>query len=475
MRTKIILVHLLLFLILLIGCKTNKAKNSSIEGIWESIGYGEILKIDANSYEYFDITDFSCLPAKEGNISEVINSMQVSNDTLIVKRGFNKYRYVRIKKLAELCQQNIKDKNDISYNFEVFANTYKNHYAYFDLNKVNWDSLYINSKNKINSESTEVDLYLVMEDMIEKLKDNHGSIEPTDEVYESAENRIQSKLVEQEREELKEYGDFEIAGIVADYYLKEDLTKDTWLMKWGKMENNVGYIQIKTMFLYADLNLKDSLVKENGFVPTYMDAFDRLNYEQQISEEVAGISKLMDVIMQDLKETKYMIIDVRFNGGGQDVVALEILRRFNTDRKQIALKKARHNNGYTIKTPIYLESAKNPYTKPVYLLISQQSASATDMMALSSMELNNLKRIGSHTNGAISDALQKTLPNGWYFSLSNEVYTDNNDKCYENIGVPVNYELNYPNDRQAFFRSVANDLEKDKKNILNAINKLQSE
>ena len=153
-----------------------------------------------------------------------------------------------------------------------------------------------------------------MEDMIEKLKDNHGSIEPTDEVYESAENRIQPKLVEQERKELKEYGDFEIAGIVADYYLKEDLTKDTWLMKWGKMENNVGYIQIKTMFLYADLNLKDSLVKENGFVPTYMDAFDRLNYEQQISEEVAGISKLMDVIMQDLKETKYMIIDVRFNG-----------------------------------------------------------------------------------------------------------------------------------------------------------------
>jgi C-terminal processing protease CtpA/Prc len=306
------------------------------------------------------------------------------------------------------------------------------------------------------------------------LKDNHGSIEPTDEIYDLAENKIQSEL-EKETEELKEYGDFEIAGIVSDYYLKEDLTKNTWLMKWGKMENNVGYVQIKAMFLYADLNLNDSLVKENGFVATYMDAFDNLNYEQQIAEEVAGISKLMDTIMQDLKETKHIILDVRFNGGGQDVVALEILRRFNADRKQIAVKKARHNNGYTKKTPIYLELAKNPYTKPVYLLTSQQSASATDMMALSSMELKNLKRIGSHTNGAISDALQKTLPNGWYFSLSNEIYTDNNDKFYENIGVPVHYELNYPNERQTFFRSVANDLEKDKKNILNAINELQSE
>jgi carboxyl-terminal processing protease len=159
MRTKIMLFMLLPLIILLVGCKSSKVKNNSIEGIWESIGYGEVLKIDANSYEYFDITDFSCLPAKEGNISEVTNTMQVSNDTLIVKRGFSIYRYIRIKELPESYQQNIKDKNDISYNFEVFANTYKNHYAYFDLNKIDWYNLYINSKNKINSKSTEVDLY----------------------------------------------------------------------------------------------------------------------------------------------------------------------------------------------------------------------------------------------------------------------------------------------------------------------------
>nr|WP_315171844.1 S41 family peptidase [uncultured Flavobacterium sp.] len=474
MRTSFILMSLLLFLTLLVGCKASKVKSNSIEGIWKSIGYGQILKIDSDSYKYFDVTDFSYLPSKEGNIAEVTKSMEVSNDTLIVKRGFNKYRYVRIKKLPEVSQQNLKDKKNIFYNFEVFANSYKNHYAYFDLNKIDWDSLYTNSKNKINTKSTEVDLFLVLEDMIKRVKDNHGSIEPTDEVYELVQNKRQPKVIDEVKEAVKQYGDFEIAEIVADYYLKEDLTKDSWLIKWGKMENNVGYIQIKSMFLYADLHLNDSLVKANGFVPTYMDAFDRLNYEQQISEEVAGISKLMDVIMQDLEETPHMIIDVRFNGGGQDAVALEILRRFNTDRKQIALKKARHNNGYTIKTPIYLEAAKNPYTKPVYLLTSQQSASATDMLALSSMELHNLKRIGSHTNGAISDALQKKLPNGWYYSLSNEVYTDNNNVCYENIGIPVNYELNYPNDRQTFFRNVANDLEKDKENIIHAIKKLQS-
>lgn len=280
MRTSFILLSLLLFLTLLVGCKASKEKSNSIEGVWKSIGYGQILKIDSDSYKYFDITDFSCLPAKEGNITEVTKSMEVSNDTLIVKRGFSQYRYVRIEKLPEVSQQNSKEKNNILYNFEVFANSYKNHYAYFDLNRIDWDSLYTNSKNKINIKSTEVDLFLVLEDMVKRVKDNHGSIEPTDEVYELAHNQRQPKVIEEEKEAVKQYGDFEIAEIVADYYLKEDLTKDSWLIKWGKMENNVGYIQIKSMFLYADLHLNDSLVKANGFVPTYMDAFDRLNYEQ---------------------------------------------------------------------------------------------------------------------------------------------------------------------------------------------------
>ena len=471
MQSKTTLFSLLLLFILICGCNPNDQTNNSIEGIWKSIGYGKILKIDAITYEYFDLTKVSCLPSKRGDISEVKNSMKLLNDTLAIKRGYSFYYYTRTNEIPSLCHNN-KDIDDPLYNFEVFADTYKNHYAFFELNEINWDSLYKNSKEKINSKTTEVELYLVLQEMIDSLKDNHGSIEPTEEVYELADEQ---NTIEEENEGQKEYGDFEIAELVADYYVKENLTKNSWLINWGKMEENIGYIQIKTMFLYADLSLSDSLVKENGFVSTYMDAFNNLSFEQQIEQEVNGIKNFMDTIMEDLKETKYIIIDVRFNGGGQDEVALEVLRCFNTDRKQIASKKARHNDGFTKKTPIYLEPADNPYIKPVYLLTSQQSASATDMMALSSMELNQLKRIGSHTNGAISDALQKTLPNGWYFSLSNEIYTDNNDKYYENIGIPVDFELNYPEDRQTFFRSVANNLEKDKQRVLNAIRELRNE
>jgi carboxyl-terminal processing protease len=471
-RIKIYKTLLFAITVVLSSCGIEDKKNNSIEGIWKSIGYGKILKIDSTTYKYFDITNISCLPSKQGDISEVKNSIALKNDTLAVKRGYSSYYYTRTNEFPDLCQKNTNDINDPLYNFEVFADTYKEHFAFFELNKINWDNLYKTAKEKINSKTTEVELYLIIQEMIDSLKDNHGSIEPTDEVYEKAE---QLNIGNEDTEEFKWYGDFQVAGLVADYYLKENLTKDSWLINWGKMENNIGFIQIKAMFLYGDLSLNDSLVKENGFVSTYMDAFNDLSYEQQISKEIAGINNIMNTIMKDLKETNYIIIDVRFNGGGQDVVALEVLRRFNANRKQIAYKKARHYDGFTRKTPIYLDSAKNPYTKPVYLLTSQQSASATDMMSLSSIEITQLKRIGSHTNGAISDALQKTLPNSWHFSLSNEIYTDNNDKFYENIGIPVDFELNYPEDRQTFFRSVAEDLEKDKQSVLNAIRELRNE
>ena len=64
-------------------------------------------------------------------------------------------------------------------------------------------------------------------------------------------------------------------------------------------------------------------------------------------------------------------------------------------------------------------------------------------MVLSSLTLDNVNRIGSHTEGVFSDVLDKALPNGWEFGLSNEVYLDANGVNYESIGIPPNIKLDY--------------------------------
>ena len=119
MQSKTTLFSLLLLFILICGCNPNDQTNNSIEGIWKSIGYGKILKIDATTYEYFDLTKVSCLPSKRGDISEVKNSMKLLNDTLAIKRGYSFYYYTRTNEIPSLCHNN-KDIDDPLYNFEVF-------------------------------------------------------------------------------------------------------------------------------------------------------------------------------------------------------------------------------------------------------------------------------------------------------------------------------------------------------------------
>jgi C-terminal processing protease CtpA/Prc len=457
---------------LLISCKSELQKNNSIEGVWESIGYGRIFQIDSTTYSIYDITKMSCLPIGVGSSSDFDGVISFKSDTLSIKRGYSVYSYTRIEDLPELCKDNIQVNNDPIYNYEVFANTFAEQYAFFELNVINWDSLYTSNKKKITEQTTEAELYLIMDKMITTLNDNHGSIEPTDDVYEQTELMTASS---DSNPVLKEYGDFGIAQLVSDNFIDEDLTNDSWLLNWGKMKNNVGYIQIKAMMLYAELGLSEELVAENGYVQTYFDAFDSLSGKDQIEMEVNGIRKIMNSVMLDLKDTKHIILDIRFNGGGNDEVSLEILRHFNPTKKLIAYKKGRHGADFTKTIPIYLDAFSKPYTKPVYVLSSQQSASAADMFLLSTLELKHFTRIGSHSNGAISDALQKRLPNGWYFSLSNEIYSDLKGNIYENTGIPVDYELNYPADRQTFFRSIADNLEGDKTLILQAIEDLNNE
>jgi C-terminal processing protease CtpA/Prc len=100
-----------------------------------------------------------------------------------------------------------------------------------------------------------------------------------------------------------------------------------------------------------------------------------------------------------------------------------------------------------------LKPASNSYQKKVYLLMSPYTASAAEIFALGTLNYQNIERIGTNSAGIFSEILWKKLPNGWEYSLSNEVYLDSDGNSYEEAGIPVDYELNYSNDRSDFYNS----------------------
>jgi hypothetical protein len=460
------------------SCKNDKELINSINGTWQSIGNGWVLEVkDSTSYSLFDLTSISCLPSREASLDELIQSLSLQSDTLSLYKGIMTYKFIKIDALPEICDANIslEKKKDIFYNYDVFAETVKEHYAFMDLNNINWSTLGKQQKQKLLKNPTEVQLYKVLEETLEILNDNHAYLEATDELYQLLEQESFESEIPVNENVLIEYGDFQIANLVLDHHVTEDLTEDSWLIKWGMMENNVGYIQVKAMWLFADLNIPQSLIDELGHVDAYVKTFHTLDEGAYIKKEVEGVKKIMDRVMTDLEDTSAIIVDIRFNGGGQDAVNFEILKRFNPKTQPIVTTKLKHKNGYSPTLSIQLNASKDAYVNPVYVLTSPQTGSAAEAFAIGTISMSHIKRIGAATQGALSTALEKTLPNGWAFSISNEIYMDTNGISYENTGVPVDYNLDYSTDRQTFFRAVVNDLERDKRSILNTIKLLQQD
>lgn len=473
-----LLLTTLLLILLTIACQETKPEPPTLNGVWTSIGSGWILEIkDSTTYSFYDITNISCLPRRVGDLDELQNSLTLQPDTISLVKGVITYRFTRLEQLPDLCanERSSEQQADVLFNFEVFAETVQEHYAFMELNQVNWDSLYDQARQRLAGNPTEVELYQTIDETLEQLNDNHAYLEADDQLYEALEALENTEEEEDENEEnpLPEYGDFQIAAMVSQHHLEEEMTKDSWLIQWGRLVDGVGYMQVKAMWLYADLDIPEALIQEVGYVDAYVETFYRLYEGDYIEQEVAGVAQIMDRIMADLADTDAMVIDLRFNGGGQDAVSFEILSRFLDQRLQVATQKLKHGDGYSPVLSLYVDGTAEAYTKPVYVLTSPQTGSAAEAFAIATMAMDRVQRIGSPTTGAMSTALEKELPNGWVFSISNEIYMDNDGNSYENKGIPVDYELGYPKDRQPFFRSVADDLTGDKQQILKAIEALQ--
>jgi len=74
---------LLIFSTLLFSCNPKeKSQESNIEGVYESVGYGRIVKIEKDQYFLADVTKYSCIPLMEGEIAEFGEALQFRNDTL---------------------------------------------------------------------------------------------------------------------------------------------------------------------------------------------------------------------------------------------------------------------------------------------------------------------------------------------------------------------------------------------------------
>lgn len=459
-----------LILPLVFSCKQDRDKPISPEGVYASVGYGRIVKINNGKYLLADVTEISCIPLMEGELSEFGEALQFKNDTLSLKDGINTYYFTSIEDAPSVCKSGSAERakaeamaNDPEHNFEVLWKTFEEHYAYFELRGVDPKKMYAEYRPKISQKTTEPELFFVLSEMLDSFGDGHIGISAPDEIEDAAMKLQEAKNseegpangdeVEAPKERLRNY---KVSEAVAKRYIPEGTSIKNGNLRWGILEENIGYLQMNQMMGMADYGLSDTL----SYRDYWMAYFERAeNSGDDNVDELEGIANSMDAIMNDLANTNALIIDVRFNGGGKDEVGMTVLERLNDTERVVFTKKGRFGDGFTPVIKVTQTASENPYKRPVYLLIATESASATEIMALSSLSMPNVTRIGSKTEGVFSDILDKSLPNGWEFGLSNEVYLDLEGNNYESKGISPDLEMGYPRDTQKFLRNVLDDLE----------------
>jgi len=423
-------------ILFVLSCNTSFA--ASINGIWESEGYSNIFVVTQSTITQFEVTEMSCIKSSTEQISTLpqdpsLNPFKISDNgqrlTIQFKNELKQYHYQRINKLPKQCKNGGTQANrDPVLNFDILWHTFDENYAFFDLRGVDWDAQYDIYRPQVSSTTSDEELLTIFKAMLTPLKDGHVTLfqDTTGMIsgmkflfsaYTMTENfnRIMAEYINLNPDvPLLAYWINQInrfKSIISKNYLAGDIKYDPLkIISWGKIRNRIGYLSINQMMGFSG--------------------------SENLLENIQALTTTLDQVMLDLKDMDAMVVDVRLNGGGYDDLALKIVSRFIENEQSVMKFKTVWHDGFSDTQTIKIApEGQQAFTKPVFVLISEETASAAEAFVLSMKALPNVTVIGERTNGILSDMLMKQLPNSLSFSLSNEVYTDLDGIAYEKIGV----------------------------------------
>ncbi len=407
---------------------------SRLQGIWERTGYGDVYAIGKKRATLYQYTRATCLQSDKldkKEFGELLIDIVVQKDdatftAISPDAPAFRWHFSRLESLPETCSEKKSIEGfEPSKLFEHVWHTFNDYYAFFEERGVDWQAQYAKLYNNVDDGMSKHALFVLLCKMLSPIDDGHVYLEARSEEFSPEKPRgVDAVLSEgfKSQTEFARYHDY-VSAQMARYkeilwnYLDKSSRQQAGgahnkRLMWGTIDRHVGYLLIKSMSSISN--------KHNA---TALD-------------DIKTIQGIMDRVMRDLGDTEAMIIDVRFNGGGDDAVALAIANRFTDQRRLAMTKTARSYRGETPRREAYLiPEGDTPYLQPVVVIAGPDSASATEIFVIAMRTLPHITQLGEPTNGILSDELYKSLPKDWEFTLSNEVYYDHMGVNHEVKGI----------------------------------------
>jgi C-terminal processing protease CtpA/Prc len=321
-------------------------------------------------------------------------------------------------------------------NFDALCELFKNNYATFEHKGIEWEEDCFDVRSTISEDMTDAELFTAMTSyLLSQLNDAHTNLIASNidsSFSASRESRIMNELASLPGTERRpKFRAMTEATLTANNFkpVKEigPEVKDEKLFSYTK-NGNTGYLR-------------------------YMRSFST-------TKRMVGpdLKEQLDQIFSYFEGLESIIIDIRFNIGGDDAFS-KLIAGYLIDSPRIGFHKQTRKKGkfQGVKTKMLKPSKRHLFKGNVVLLTNDRTVSAADVMALMLYDMPQATIIGENSNGSFSDLMDAKLPNGWIVTLSNQRYFSGIERAqFEGEGVPVDKEV----------KNTLKDLEKQSDSVL---------
>lgn len=442
-------ISIIFILLIFLGSFSNSPKEKPvINGLWQCDGYGKVLEIQKSKVKTYDYNNVSCTPYTHLQSLKYVKKLNqidfIHPDTMTFTIGSNRYKYFRIKKLPKTCNGESFNKSRI-LNYNSFMDSFETFYSFSKERNIDWNKIKRQYQPQIKESMTDLQLLLVFENIIKEIDDKHTKMGwvPTalkndynnyigqqtnyDSIWVKAQNKTANRILNQ----------------VNNFNLNTAI--------WGVTSEKIGYMQINDMLCYSKFNISNTLVDDKS-LPSFKSKWGKTPDLQ--TKHQKNLHKLMTTIIKQFKNTKGIIIDLRFNEGGYSFNTLDILSFFADSTIEVCSRSAKNETGFTKPHKVAIKGQKITFDKKIVILTSRATVSGGELFILGTLDLPQITRIGNNTSGNLSTSNTKLLPIGWYFKMSSQVCFDPKGKNHEVKGIPPHIISDSTKNSISFYKSI---------------------
>ena len=277
--------------------------------------------------------------------------------------------------------------------FDALWSDFDSTYSFFDLKGIDWNDSRSRFRATLSSTSTDSELFNALSSMLLELEDPHVRLDTSvgASTYTGWFDQFPSN--------------FDESIVTATYLGASAMMSPQVNMVYGRIDVDIGYIHIHTL---------------------------------------SGTGHAVDIesILDQLTGVRALILDLRGNGGGNDQNGEAIAARFTDMTRLYRRVRFRDGPAHSDFGPFIdgfiSPSGTQTFQGPLAILTNRSTVSSAESLALAFAALPNAVSVGDYTGGGSGNPVQRTLANGWQYTVSQWIEYRPDNTTFEGIGLEPN-------------------------------------